>query len=456
MTGGPAAVILTFASLLALSHAAPGEPFQVKTWETRGPLVEPWRVIETGPHAGAWVVAGDLTGDGRAEIVAARNDNQAVTAAAAYNLEGEELWTWGEAGAGSPNWTYDVPLQLYDLNGDGRDEVFLSTPGYLVVLNGATGQELRRHPLPDGLEVADCITFADLAGVGRPTDIIVKTRYTKVWAFDRSWDPLWSWTPPEGYKTIHHPEPMDLDGDGRDEVLVGYTLLGPDGDERWTYTTEATDLRRGHLDCAELIHPGFGSADHKVEHARIAITCCGANLVAVLNGRGEAVWEVAGAHYESVDAGPIAALDPMRNPYQVVVDIDHVPWGEAEVRMFGADGSLAGTYLVNYGRHHRVIDWNGDGLMEVLLANARGIYDGDGQCLATFSPGSAHSDHFERVEHSEEAGRNSGPYAFVGDMDGDGVNDAVLYTQDGAWIYRSETAGTRDHRLGTGVNWTLY
>lgn len=433
------------------------EPFTVRTWEGDGPVVEPWRVLDLGPHAGSWLVAGDLTGDGRAEIVCARNDEQAVTAAAAYDLDGKELWTWGEAGAGSPNWSYDVPLQLYDLDADGRAEVFLSAPGFLVVLEGATGRELRRHPLPEGLPVADCITFADLSGVGRPTDILVKTRYTRLWAYTAEWKPLWTWAPPEGFMTIHHPEPMDLDGDGRDEILAGYTLLGPDGNERWTFHTDTVDLRRGHLDCAEVLHTGQGGPDQRAESARIAVSCCGANLMAMLNGRGEVLWEAAGVHFESIDAGPTGAQSADGARHQVVVDIDHTAWNAAELRLYSSRGELLGTYLTGYARHHRLIDWDGDGDYEILLGNARALVDGTGECVAVFVPGAGREGAFDAVARvSEHETRDPGPFAVVGDMDGDGRNEVVLHTADTVWIYRSTSAGARGGRLGTGVNWTLY
>lgn len=38
--------------------------------------------------------------------------------------------------------------------------------------------------------------------------------------------------------TGHCPLPVDIDGDGRDEVLVGYTMLDGDGRELWTYPIE--------------------------------------------------------------------------------------------------------------------------------------------------------------------------------------------------------------------------
>lgn len=215
--------------------ARAGEPFEVDARKLDGPLVSPWRTIRLDPaYSGQWLVAGDLDGDGRAELVVARNDNQRITAALAVRLDGSVLWRWGEPDAGSPILTYDVSLQLYDMDGDGRAEVYLSTRDFLLVLDGRTGKELRRLPLPKGLAVSDCIAFANLRGRSRAQDILVKTRYDRIWAYTDDWKPLWEWRPRDGAKTCHFPTLLDIDDDGRDEVMAGYTMLDHDGRELWT------------------------------------------------------------------------------------------------------------------------------------------------------------------------------------------------------------------------------
>jgi hypothetical protein len=400
--------------------------FTVDAEETAGPPVLPEFVIRFDTDsAGEWVVAGDLDGDGKAELVAARNDRQAVTAASAYRLDGSPLWTWGEPGAGQPGWGYDVPLQLYDIDGDGRDEVFLSSRSEMVVLDGVTGRERRRMPLPEGLEVADCITFADLRGLGRPQDIIVKNRYTQLWAFTDDWELLWTWCSPDDSKTCHHPTPFDIDGDGRDEVLAGYTMLDHDGQAMWTFRTDTVDLSQGHLDCARVVRSAEGPED-----TRLLITGCGAHLVAMIDGLGKPIWEVTGRHFESADAGTLR--DDLPGP-QVIVDIDHEEYGKSEVWLLDGEGRHVGTFVTGYGRHHRLIDWNSDGLDEVLITNARRIFDGHGRCVAHLGPEEELRPF--AAERSFEKG-DPGPFGFVGDMDGDGSPEVVLHTATAAFIYR--------------------
>ena len=64
-------------------------------------IVQPWKQIELDPeYAGAWLVAGDLDGDGEVEIVSARNvnqdDNHYTCSVNAYRLDGRVLWRWGD------------------------------------------------------------------------------------------------------------------------------------------------------------------------------------------------------------------------------------------------------------------------------------------------------------------------------------------------------------------------
>ena len=206
--------------------------FFSEIFEPQPPIVSPRKTIDLEPDfSGQWLVAGDLDNDGELEFVTARNDNQSVTAMSAYKLDGTQLWKWGQAGAGGSTLTYDVPAQIYDIDSDGKSEIIFSEEGFLVILDGSDGKEINRYPLPEELRVADCITFANIRGRECASDIIIKTRYTKLWAYTSDWKELWSWTPKDGYKTCHHPTPVDLDGDGKDEIMAGYTMLDDDGAE---------------------------------------------------------------------------------------------------------------------------------------------------------------------------------------------------------------------------------
>lgn len=413
--------------------------------EVRGPMppiVYPWKTIEMdADFSGQWLVAGDLDDDGELEFVSARNDKQSVTAISAYMLDGTCLWKWGQAGAGSSRLGYDVPVQIYDIDGDGKNEVIFSEEGFLVVLDGLNGKEIERYPLPSELSVADCITFANLRGEENASDVIVKTRYTKLWAYTADWRELWNWTPGDGYKTCHHPTPVDLDGDGKDEIMAGYTMLDHDGTEMWTFSSREVSLSKGHLDCCRIAESG-----DTPEEFRFAVTCCGAGLVAYLDGVGNTLWEISGHHFESLRVAPISANLEGK---QVFVDIDHRPYGESPAWLIDINGKHIGTYTTNYSRQHASVDWNGDGLDEIVLSNALTICDGSGNRVVSFGPGTISDD----IRTDQKAG---GPSVTVCDVTGRGIEDVVLHADRTILVYRGPSQTKAKDVVSDTINFTLY
>lgn len=420
------------------------EPFSCDTTKAAGPLIMPWRAFEPDPaFHGQWLVAGDLDGDGVAEIVTARHENQSVSALGAWKLDGSALWKHGTPGAGIQGLWCDVPVQIYDLDGDGKNELYLSRKGFLVVLEGATGKELQRWPLPAGLEVADCIVFANLRGLPQARDILVKDRYHHIWAYTDRWQPLWDWAP-QRFMTCHHPTCADVDRDGRDEVMAGYSLLDDDGRELWPVKSAKVNLGRGHLDCSEVMAAGQRPADF-----RLLLTYCGDEGLALLDGTGRTLWELTGRHFESVDAGKIRAEI---SGQQVVVDIDHRPFGQGLVWLLDDRGTLLGEYTCGYGRHHRLLDFNGDGLAEILIGNTAKLFDGRGRCVAHFGPADAFG-----AESLPQPQNDPGPCAAVGDLDGDRRPEVILHTTKRVHIYQCpQAAPAAAGPVGTGANFTLY
>ncbi|MBE0544392.1 MAG: hypothetical protein IH623_23875 [Verrucomicrobia bacterium] len=338
---------------------------------TNVPVIQPWRSIALDPeYGGAWVVAGDLDGDGAMDLVSARNvdrdDVHYTSAVVAQRLDGSVLWRWGDPKVGRQKLHHDVACQIYDWDGDGKNEVVLSTEGFLVELDGATGREKRRLSLPK--DATDCLVFVNLSGNARPTDVLVKTRYTQIWAFDRNWKQLWTVEKPGGFLTAHEPVAVDLDGDGRDEIMAGFAMLNADGSTRWVFKSQEVDQGRGHCDSFRLVRAG-----KLPEEFRFVIPMCGANGIALIDGNGKPLWELGGEHFESVDVGRIC---PDGNGLQFAVDLDHRPWGDGPVWIIDERGQVRTKIKTDYAWHHALVDWTGDGLEEIVIAQSRALYDG--------------------------------------------------------------------------------
>jgi hypothetical protein len=404
--------------------------------ETNIPVIEPWARFTLDPHyAGAWIVAGDVDGDGEVEIVSARNVNandiHHTCSAIVQRLDGSVLWRWGDPAAGRNQLHHDVACQIVDWVGDGMPEVVVATHEAVIALDGATGEEKRRFPIPPG--AADCIVFADLSGGERAADILVKTRYGQIWAYTRDGESLWTVRAPAGYKTAHQPYPIDIDRDGRDEIVAGYAMLNPDGTVRWDLRERGLALGRGHLDCVRPLRLGESAAE-----SSLVLTFCGDHRIALVDGNGNVLWSISGHHFESINVGKVCAGVPGK---QIVVDIDHRPWGESPLWVLDEHGSLLGQIVTDGSRHHVLVDWFGQGVESIAMGTAAALFDGEGRRTARFA--------------APEIGMCA-----RGDMTGDGVPDLILHSNPASevCVFRNETGRRPEGEvaLGTGTNYTLY
>ncbi len=401
----------------------------------KAPVVKPWKSVRLDPeYSGHWVVTGDVDGDGAVDIISARNlnvdDVHYTSAAVAQRLDGSIIWQWGNPGIGRREWHHDVALQIHDWDGDGKSDVILSTKGFLVELDGATGEERRRIAIEE--QATDCLVFCDLSGIGRKGDVLVKNRYDQIWAYDYKGNLLWTVKHPGGHRTAHQPYVIDIDGDGKDEVMAGYAMLNSDGSVRWTVTSDKVDLNRGHLDCCRLARKG-----NTPEEYRFVVTYCGAHSIACIDGNGKTLWEVPGFHFESINIGRVFPGVP---GFQILVDIDHVPYGESPVWVFDENGNKRAQLVSDYCRHHELTDWTPDGFDEIILAHVYGVFDSKGKRIATLECDT------------------TGIAMQLGDMTGDGIIDIAITTDSYLHIFENES-GRKPEKpvpLGCGVNYTLY
>jgi hypothetical protein len=205
---------------------------------------------------GGDIRVGDLTGDGRADLLVYRCDTASELKPCflgAFTLDGEILWQHGGGGAQPLR---PCSVAIHDVDADGRSEVicFFHRPDGITaresmadvtvqIRDGATGA-LKEESRPEILKACrgwganwfhQRLFIANFRGTAVPQDIVVKLG-ERVLAFDHNLDVLWDYAIPwndYGRCSAYIPAVGDLNGDGRDEILGGYFILDPDGAPRW-------------------------------------------------------------------------------------------------------------------------------------------------------------------------------------------------------------------------------
>ncbi len=158
----------------------------------------------------------------------------------AFTLDGEVLWQIGEANSCDDNTliSCDLPFQIADWNNDGRLEVIYSMDFEVIIIDLLTAKVLKRMPTPVIYQDenvknepyyrlnVDAIRLADFEGLGYKGDFIIKDRYQNVWAYNHNMENIWRY---HHKNTGHFPYIYDFDGDGKDEMFVGYDMIDHDG-----------------------------------------------------------------------------------------------------------------------------------------------------------------------------------------------------------------------------------
>jgi hypothetical protein len=189
----------------------------------------------------------------------------------AYNADGKFLWRF-DLGWSIEQGIWYSPYVVYDLDGDGKAEVALKTgegdprdpdgrvqtgPECLTILDGLTGKEKSKIPWPgrDGFEnynyyCRNQMAVAYLDGK-TPALLVQRGTYTliKLYAYefhDGKLRELWHWfstdeTPNWNGQGAHCLRAADVDGDGRDEVVLGSGVIDDNGEGLWC-------TRLGHPD----------------------------------------------------------------------------------------------------------------------------------------------------------------------------------------------------------------
>jgi hypothetical protein len=323
----------------------------------------------TSPHdfAGSLKMAiGDLDNDGRIDFVVGQT---ATRVKRAYSWDGRLLWQRPYSRASLA--THPVRITIADLDDDGRSEMVAFEEGgerkWLLVCDGATGR-IKYHVdmtrfTNRAWERRDKVLLVDRTGCGRE-DTIVFTHnvYGNVQAiaFDARLNHLWTHTSDRAKG--HKARVIDLDGDGRDEIILGGDCLSADGRLLWQMPPCTGGGHNDFVEAAEIdpARPGL----------EIAVAGCDENAAWMLDWRGQLLWLRHTGHAQWLVAGAFGSAP------------DNAP--EVWIRRkFGYDRnwrlSIAGADLgpPPVDRFLCTIDWDGD------LANGREVLLRNG---AVYSP----------------------------------------------------------------------
>ena len=391
------------------------------------PGMRVWKKISTeGFGVGRNLRFGDLNNDGTIDVLIGqvvhhgpKDRNSELSCMTAMTFDGEILWQTGRPDPWKTDLTNDVAFQIHDLDNDGLNEVIYCMNQKIIVAEAGTGKSKYEKPTPlspggkpltSGHNIfrhilGDCLFFCDLRGQGFDGDIIIKDRYRYVWAYDSDLNLLWG----NECNTGHYPYAFDVDGDGRDEIIMGYTLLDDNGKKIWSLD----DILQDHADGVAIV---------KLKDDAEPVYLCAASdegmFFADLKGH------IFKHHFIGHVQNPAVANFRDDLPGLETVSINF--WGnQGIIHFYDSDGNIYHDFEPNqYGSMCLPLNWTGK-TEEYFVLNPNvdegGIYNGYGEKVLDF-PDDGHPDMC---------------YAVL-DITGDCRDEIVVWDPHEIWVYTQD------------------
>lgn len=351
----------------------------------------------------------------------------------AYLHDGTYLWTH-DMGPGIEPGIWYSPFVAYDFDGDGKAEVAIKGAGddyvkdskgrvcggseYLLVLDGLTGNVIARADWPErndrygnlnrqnrnqmGVAYLDGKTPYILAARGTYKLMVVDAWMLKEGKLSRAWH----WDGDEENPVVrsmgaHSMVTGDVDGDGRDEVMLGSCMLDDNGTLLWS-----TGL--GHSDKAYLCKLRPDMEGMQVFMVSEPKNTDGRGVSVVDARTGQLIWGIGQTTYHVGD-GMVADFDPQHpglecfasedrkggstDKYLLTADgqklnksNDEVPgcrnwaWWDGDLlrETFKGDDNRWGASSSSNGRQQSIWKWQGEVLTEGIEGDIVLIADLDG------------------------------------------------------------------------------
>jgi hypothetical protein len=311
---------------------------------------------------------------------------------------------------------HNVPFLIHDLDGDGKGEVIARLQEgdtiYLAVLDGLTGRVLRKTPwtkmISDFARSSTRIGMAIAYLDGKHPAIITQTGLYEneiIDAYDANLRRLWqyrSFAETNGggghYLTI-----VDLDGDGRNEVIIGATALNPDGRMRWS-------IYRQHPDTVAVNHILPGVPDRQIFFGVERPLDAGVYLVDAKTGKqiwkhnhdDDPRWTHAHRGWVSKIWDGAAGRQIMAS-YNSAAHMDEV--------LFSADGKVL---MEPFPENLRPINWRGEAVHDLINSDGTKLSRLTGKAL-------------ERIDTPAPNEKGSGSCPIVADLAGDYRDEVVCF-----------------------------
>jgi len=385
-----------------------------------------WKKVDLADWGSPGVRFGDLTGQGRTEILVGQGDGRGYSCITAATLEGEVLWQAGRPrGDAGSAWL----LQIGDVDGDGRNEVVAVIDRHLVLMEGATGAERGRAPLPppgplepkEAVLPVESLYLVDFFADGKK-EIVLKGRYRGAAAYNHRLEMLWY------LDTVdygHHLAFGDLNGDGREEAMIGHNCVDGSGAILWRTRSVKFRSQPYHPDCLLI-------ADFNGDGAQEVAMVLGNGGFVLVDASGNILSRHVPGHAQTLAAGRFV---PEMEGLQIWTC---TRWGNYGIRtLYDGRGKVLYRFEPdNQEGAGAPCNWTGDGVELALYATSSycfGLYDHQGRCVVCF-PDDGHP-------------IPAYPYGRCLSLAGDARDEVVISSPDALWIYTQDRSSVPADRI---------
>ena len=361
------------------------------------------------------VGVGDLNGDGRLDYLLKHpncyidpyyrnwHPSQDTYTLEAYTHDGTLMWK-KDLGWSIELGVWYSPLLVYNFNNDGKAQVALklgegdprdtdgkvtSGPEYIAVLDGETGKLITKADWPSrdnygdkkphekdahyNLMSRNLMTVAYLDGV-TPHVIVERGTYgimrCKAFKFDgKDLELTWNWSneelgPEYWSQGGHFMHGADVDGDGKDEVVLGSCVIDDDGKELWTTGLQHCD--HNYVGDLNIENPGL-----EIYYGIEGITQ-GNGMCMVDAATGEVIWGIKHKTWHLHREGLASDIDARKPGAECYSGEQKFP-----IRfLWAADGEILATEDIG-GLAPKAVYWDADPQRELFYDQTIRSYRGD-------------------------------------------------------------------------------